>query len=128
MAKQHKYLQDIKPILIMVRWLCLPESEMVCSLCNRTVTDMCKHILMQCPELYNERNIICDKIVDILPVEASVELFEMDDTEITDILMGQKWCRLKYDDRTNFYNSLIPVIVNNFKHGFTTIYPWLNLR
>ena len=125
MAKQHKYHQDIRAILIMVQWLCLPEVDKECSLCNRTVTDMCAHMYMQCPDLYNERNIICDKIVNLLPVEASVELFEMDDADITDILMGHKWSRLKYDNRIDFYNNFIPMLVTNFKHAFTSNYPWL---
>ena len=43
---------------------------------------------MDCETLLTERNQIFYKIVDILPVEKSVELFNLDDSEVLEILLG----------------------------------------
>jgi len=126
--KHCKYKGNIRPILTIIRLMTLPEMmdlPAICKLCNRPIMDICTHVIMTCPILFNERNILCDALVNMLPVEASVELFNLEDESITDIIMGHRWNRLKGDTINHFYMSIAPIIVKHFINAFYANLHWL---
>ena len=46
------------------------------------------HIIMDCPSMSEHRNQLWDSIIDILDVEASVDLFHLDDVAILAAMLG----------------------------------------
>jgi endonuclease/exonuclease/phosphatase family metal-dependent hydrolase len=125
--KHCKYKGNIRPLLTIIRLMTLPEMvdlPILCKLCNMPVMDICTHVIMTCSTLFNERNILCDELVNMLPVEASVELFNLEDESITDIIMGHRWNRLNGDNINHFYMTIAPIIVKHFINAFYANLNW----
>ena len=59
-----------------------------CSLCNSYTTDLLKHYILSCTDLLEIRTEMFYKIVDMLIVEDSVCLFDQDDDEVAESLLG----------------------------------------
>ena len=60
----------------------------ICKLCNKEVTDRAKHFLLNCENLMDERNEFMEKIVDVLEVRDSVDLFNQDEDILVETLLG----------------------------------------
>ncbi|CAC5420891.1 unnamed protein product [Mytilus coruscus] len=58
-----------------------------CTLCNKQSFDSVKHIIMQCHVLITEINVMFYKIVDELPIQKSVDIFNLDDDDLLEILL-----------------------------------------
>ena len=125
-----KYQWDIRPLLTMIRLLSLPDTIPGCPqcvLCGKDMEDISTHIIMQCPVLYDERNRLCECIINIISVEESVVLFGKNDCEIVDIILGRKWSALKKDRICEFYRT-ISVILKDFVNPFQANIWWLRLN
>ena len=57
------------------------------------------HIVMDCPSMSEHGNQLWDHIIDILDVEASVDLFHLDDVAILAAMVGGTWYMYSYIDR-----------------------------
>lgn len=59
-----------------------------CSLCNKSIDDLVKHLILHCEYLINDRNSMFYSIVDLVPVQDSVNLFNQEDDDILLTLLG----------------------------------------
>ena len=59
-----------------------------CEKCNRDVSDIIKHYILSCESYVQERNVLLERIVDILPVQKSVEILEQDEDDLLVTLLG----------------------------------------
>ncbi|CAG2187538.1 unnamed protein product [Mytilus edulis] len=59
-----------------------------CTLCNKQSLDIVKHLIMECHVLLTERNVMFYKIVDELPIQKSVDIFNLDDDDLLEVLLG----------------------------------------
>ncbi|CAG2219861.1 unnamed protein product [Mytilus edulis] len=50
--------------------------------------DIVKHLIMECHVLLTERNVMFYKIVDELPIQKSVDIFNLDDDDLLEVLLG----------------------------------------
>ena len=115
----------LKPLNFLAKLLSLPNIECKCKICDEIYSDLVCHILMCCSKLNSERNYLWDNIINVLSVEDSVELGNMSEMEITLILLGKKWDKLK--DRVYrelFYCTVAEQILINFKYSIIVNFPW----
>ena len=59
-----------------------------CYMCDRDVEDIILHIVMSCQCFVQERNLLYDIIVNILPVELSISFFEQNDEDVLTTFLG----------------------------------------
>ena len=86
---------------ILIKVLSVPENfylPMLCELCNTTVTDSVEHLFMRCENLVDERNELWDRLLDTFGVSAEVDLFNTDDDDILEILLGKTWTFINRED------------------------------
>jgi hypothetical protein len=104
---------------LLIKILSVPENyylPMMCELCNRVVTDSVEHIFMRCEQLVDQRNALWDGLLDSFGVSAEVDLFNREDGDILEILLGKKWSYLEYDNTSDIDNLFMHVAgsMNNF--------------
>ncbi|CAC5422530.1 unnamed protein product [Mytilus coruscus] len=58
-----------------------------CTICNKQSFDIVKHLIMECHVLLTERNVMLYKIVDELPIQKSVDIFNLDD-DLLEVLLA----------------------------------------
>ena len=73
--------------LILVKLSTIPIKSAHCSLCDTVAADIIKHLIMNCKHLLERRNIMFYEIVDLLPVQDSVNFFNYDDDCILEFLL-----------------------------------------
>ncbi|CAG2215677.1 unnamed protein product [Mytilus edulis] len=59
-----------------------------CTLCNKQSFDIVKHLILECHVLLTKRNVLFYKIVDELPIQKSVDIFNLDDHDLLEVLLG----------------------------------------
>ena len=97
---------------ILIKVLSVPENfylPMLCELCNTTVTDSVEHLFMRCENLVDERNELWDRLLDTFGVSAEVDLFNRDDDDILEILLGKTWTFINREDPAAMDNFFIQV-------------------
>ena len=62
----------------------------LCQLCGSRFDDPAKHVLLHCRGLNVKRNILFEKLIDILSVDDSHWLFSQDDDIILQTLIGKR--------------------------------------
>ena len=82
---QEKSCVRYSPKLIAIRKLSQPA---VCGKCDQQYLYIPVQIVMDCPSMSEHRNQLWDNIIDILHVEASVDLFLLDDVAILATMLG----------------------------------------
>ncbi|CAG2191299.1 unnamed protein product [Mytilus edulis] len=59
-----------------------------CTLCNKESFDIIKHLIMECHVLLTERNVMFYKIVDEPSIPKYVDIFNLDDDDLLQVLLG----------------------------------------
>ena len=57
-------------------------------MCDRDVEGIILHIVMSCQCFVQERNVLFDIIVNILPVELTISFFEQNDEDLLTTMLG----------------------------------------
>ena len=65
-------------------------------------------IATDCPSMSEHRNQLWDNIIDILDVEANIDLFHRDDVAILAAMLGGTWNMYRYID-SDTYNAFLIV-------------------
>ena len=84
---------DKNNIMCLIQMLSVPDKcvDVVCNLCGNVICDYVNHIFTGCEMLINVRSQMWENILDVLGVQAEVELFKKEDEEITKIMLGMNW-------------------------------------
>ena len=77
-----------KDIINVLKIASCPKMNTTCYMCDRDVEDIILHIVMSCQCFVQERNLLYDIIVNILPVELSISFFEQNDEDILTTFLG----------------------------------------
>ena len=95
-------------IMFLIQLLSVPDNCNIfaCNLCGKQTDDYVEHILTRCEELILERDKLWEDIVNVLGVEAEVELFRREDEDIIRIMLGKK-CNFLNDDQ---YDQFIIIV------------------
>ena len=92
----------------------------ICGKCDQQYLYIPVPIVMDCPSMSEHRNQRWHSIIDILDVEASVDLFHLDDVAILAAMLGETWNMYRYIDRETY----------NATSLFVTIYvsKWFSVK
>ena len=77
-----------KDIIYVLKLASCPKMYSKCYMCDRDVEDIILHIVMSCQCFVQERNVLFDIIVNILPVELSISFFEQNDEDLLTTMLG----------------------------------------
>jgi hypothetical protein len=80
-------------IMSLIQMLSVPDKcyDVTCNLCGKVICDYVDHVFTRCEMLIDVRSELWDNILDILGVQAEVELFKKEDEESTRIMLGMNW-------------------------------------
>ena len=125
--KRHKMYKA--KLLSMIKLITIPINYEVktCVSCGQIYTDIVDHCIAECNVDMQTRNDLWDIILDVLDVRSGVELFNKQDSDIIDILLGKAWQNLS--DRAElelFYTSISTVIIN-FIPNICKNLPWYRM-
>ena len=106
LAKNH--VQEKSCVRYSAKLITLPKLSQpaVCGKCGQQYLYTPVHIVMDCPSMSEHRSQLWDNIIDILDVEASVDLFHLDDVAILAAMLGGTWNMYRYIDRDT-YNAIL---------------------
>ena len=115
-----------KSFMSVIRLLSLPsttyESDK-CKLCDKTYTDISTHVITECHLLYEQRNVLWDRLLDRLDVNTNVNLSSIEDSLFTDICFGKKWNGFRnVQDVEALYADVATILSQNFIIGFKSNY------
>ena len=110
LAKNH--VQEKSCVRYSAKVITIPKLSQpaVCGKCDQQYLYTPVHIVMDCPSMSEHWNQLWDNIIDILDVEASVDLFHLADVAILDAMLGGTWNMYKYIDRDTYNAFLIASI------------------
>jgi sorting nexin-29 len=123
--------QYLASLFTMIRILALPSTsyeEPICKLCHKCYDDLVCHIIAECPQLSDERNILWDYILDNMDVHRSVAISCMEDWKFVDILLGGNWTGfndMDVVDVDSFYNNISVILTEHFNIGLKLNYEWM---
>ena len=87
--------------------LCTPIQMGHCEACNLDCSDIIKHYVMSCENYVDKRNIMLERIVDIFPVNDSVNILNQDENELLLTLFGKETDAVKnIDDNLWCYKKI----------------------
>ncbi|CAH1798076.1 unnamed protein product [Owenia fusiformis] len=66
------------------------QEEQYCLACAKTTNDIVKHFILECSSLSATRDIFFEKIVNLLPVEDSINILNSDDDVLVECLLGSR--------------------------------------
>ena len=100
-------------IMTMIRLLTIIQNddEMLCILCNQTLTDSVEHYLLRCTALIPQRTVMIDEYMDNMNVFAETQLLNMDLENQLCIMLGQSWPG--YNDQER--KSGVLIVAKHFK-------------
>ena len=64
------------------------EETLLCEFCGRIFNDYVLHYALQCPHTELQRNAFWDKICNYFDVELSAYLYNLDDTDLANVILG----------------------------------------
>ena len=110
LAKNH--VQEKSCVRYSAKLITIPKLSQpaVCGTCGQQYLYTPVHIIMDCPSMSEHRNQPWDNIIDILDVEASVDLFHLDDVAILAAMLDGTWNMYRYIDRDTYNAFLIASI------------------
>ena len=110
LAKNH--VQEKSCVRYSAKLITIPKLSQpaVCGKCDQQYLYTPVHIVMDCPSMSEHRNQLWDNIIDILDVEASVDLFHLDDVAILAAMLVGTWNLYRYIDRDTYNAFLIASI------------------
>jgi hypothetical protein len=76
-----------------VKFLAIPvnQVELNCDLCDACFYDLVKHMFLQCQKLKQFTEKLWDRLINEIDVRYSVILFQMEDVNALDVLLGHPW-------------------------------------
>ena len=131
MMRTCTHMHHNKSFMSVIRLLSLPsttyESDK-CNLCDKTYTDISTHVITESHLLYEQRNVLWDRLLDRLDVNTSVNLSSIEDSLFTDICFGKQWNGFRnVQDVEALYADVATILSKNFIIGFKSNYNWLNI-
>ena len=77
-----------RELLVLVKLGSMAIKKATCPLCCVNSSDILLHLIMSCHALLTERNELHYKIVDVLPVQTSVDIFNLEESDILLVMLG----------------------------------------
>ena len=75
-------------LLVLVKLGSMAIKKATCPLCCVNSSDILLHLIISCHALLTERNELHYKIVDVLPVQTSVDIFNLEESDILLVMLG----------------------------------------
>jgi hypothetical protein len=77
-----------RELLVLVKLGSMAIKKATCPLCCVNSSDILLHLIMSCHALLTERNKLHYTIVDVLPVQTSVDIFNLEESDILLVMLG----------------------------------------
>ena len=95
--------------------------------CGQIYTDIVDHCIAECNVDMQTRNDLWDIILDVLDVRSGVELFNKQDSDIIDILLGKAWQNLSDCAELELFYTSISTVIINFIPNICKNLPWYRM-
>ena len=117
--------KDNKALQSIIRLCSIPDIPYAggkCSMCDKSYDDIVVHVITQCPQLYQERNVLWDNIIDNMDVTSSVIISSLSDEQFVDWICNGSG----NNPNTKLMTVKNAQIIHNlFMKGFTDNFNWI---
>ena len=88
------------------------ENEVICKLCKKKSNDIVTHFIIECPTLFQSRDVLLEKVVNCINVRSYVDFSFLEETDQASFLLGDRTKVTLHDDE---WNALMVMVATNIK-------------
>ena len=106
-------------IMLLIRFISTVDNDedMLCTFCDKVITDTVEHVILRCEGLLSDRTIMWNAILDGISVQSEANLLNKPDQDILCILLGKTWAGFQtLSERDNTTLAVSKFIRIVYKH------------